>query len=299
MEVLSNNKIRVALIGLALVVVSLIAWTFFSSASKATLPQQAIHDVIYDDAHPKYCIGDIYIPSHTEGTALPAVIVVHGGGWDAGDKNDGSTGLVVSKLVESGFAVFDINYRLQNEDGKYPNNLDDVQQACKFFQTNGPTYGIDPKNISALGISAGAHLALLAAYTENNKNLNLKSVVAIAPATDLTKLFTPTITKYFPANDVVDREQASPLAHISSAVPTLLMHGTSDSTIPFSQSQLLSDNLSAHHKPVKLIAFKNADHNFFLIPGREQERANVEIIRFLKSPLSATNELPDSTTSIY
>ena len=284
----SGRVSEIAKCVLAGMILSLALWTNTYLVNTSVLPPTISYDVVYNPDLAQYCVGDIYQPSHASHSVSPAVIVVHGGGWEAGSKSDGSTGAIVTKLVESGFVVFNINYRLQSEDGAFPHNLNDVNQAVDFLLENAPTYGVDPKNVALLGISAGAHLALLAAYSENRSEKGLRAVVAIAPATDLSKLKSEMILKYFPASDSNRQKLASPLEHANSAISTLLVHGTSDLVVPFEQSELLAAALTRLKKPVELFAIKRGDHNFISSPGREQDEANIEIVRFLRMQDSKT-----------
>lgn len=249
----------------------------------ATLPQNANYDLVYDSTHPQYCMGDLYQPARAEGTALPAVIVVHGGGWEAGSKNDGSTGVLIGKLLDSGFVVFNINYRLKSEDGSFPNNLNDVNQAVTFLEQNAKKYDVDQKGIAILGFSAGAHLALLSAYSGRKSKNRLRAVVAIAPATDLTDLHSAMINKHFPPHDRARQKLASPVEHVDSAISTMLIHGTADSVVPYSQSKLLAASLMRLHKPVQVLLVKGATHNFIAMPGKDQDETNLQIVRFLKT----------------
>ncbi len=258
-------------------------WIHSAIEHPVALPQNANYNLVYDSNHPQYCLGDLYQPPRAVGTALPAVIVVHGGGWESGSKNDGSTGVLIGKLLDSGFVVFNIDYRLESEGGSFPHNLNDVNQSVTFLGENAKKYGVDPKGISILGFSAGAHLALLSAYSVRKSKNGLCAVVAIAPATDLTSLHSAMIIKHFPPHDRARQKLASPVEHVGSAISTMLIHGTLDRVVPYSQSELLAASLMRLHKPVKVLLVKGAPHNFIAVPGKDQDEANFEIVRFLKT----------------
>jgi acetyl esterase/lipase len=267
---------------LAGLILSVAVWLNSSIAGPAALPPRISNDVVYDAELAKFCVGDLYQPARPPNLVSPAVIVVHGGGWEAGSKDDGSTTAIVAKLLESGFVVFNVNYRLQGEGGTFPHNLDDVNHAFEFLICNAAKYRINPKEVSLVGISAGAHLALLAAYSKSWTQSRLCAVVAVAPATDLSKLNSTMILKYFPQSDPNRQKLASPVEYANFAISTLLIHGTLDSVIPFAQSEELAAALDRQHKQVELLAIKGGDHNFIVQPGYEQDRANFEIVRFLK-----------------
>src|SRR5438067_11899727 len=87
---------------------------------------------------------------------FPAAILVHGGGWVAGDKQQYIT-YIFQPLSDAGFAWFSINYRLAPE-FKFPDDSDDVESAISFVRKNAAMYKVDPGKIALIGESAGGHL---------------------------------------------------------------------------------------------------------------------------------------------
>ena len=90
------------------------------------------------------------------GTAC--IVFVHGGGWKGGDKKSAQQN--AAWLVEHGFAVASINYRLTDV-AQWPAQIDDCYEAVRWLREHSEKYGIDPDRIGAFGTSAGAHLAAL------------------------------------------------------------------------------------------------------------------------------------------
>ena len=108
-----------------------------------------------------------------DGQIHPAIIVIHGGHFNAGDFTDLQTD---QDLVCAGFCVFDIEYRLappgrvrgQGRDlGHYPEQTDDVATAIRAARNPAPTsvaFGRVNGRVGAVGGSAGAsHAAYCAA----------------------------------------------------------------------------------------------------------------------------------------
>ncbi len=95
---------------------------------------------------------------------IPLVILIHGGGWDGGARDDPSVGKIGNALLASGFCVASVDYRLAWT-WKFPDPLCDLKAAVRFFRTNAAEFGIDPDRIGVFGHSAGAHLALLLGLT--------------------------------------------------------------------------------------------------------------------------------------
>jgi acetyl esterase/lipase len=106
---------------------------------------------------------DLYIP--TTGTGpFPVAIMVHGGGFMMGDKADG-TGLTgVDQLLDAGYAVASINYRLSSE-AKYPAQINDAKAAVRFLRANAAKYNLNPNKFGAWGASAGGTLVALLGTT--------------------------------------------------------------------------------------------------------------------------------------
>ena len=105
---------------------------------------------------------DIYLPNEGDGP-FPAVLFLHGGGWSGGNKMDAQI-LPFMSGVDRGYAVIGVGYRLI-PNIRYPENLFDVKAALRWLRENAETYLLDPKRIALAGASAGAHLAMMAAFT--------------------------------------------------------------------------------------------------------------------------------------
>ena len=105
---------------------------------------------------------DIYLPNEGGGP-YPAVLFLHGGGWSGGNKKDAQL-LPFIGGVKRGWAVVGLGYRLV-PDIRYPDNLFDVKAALRWLKENADTYLIDPDRVALAGASAGAHLAMMAAFT--------------------------------------------------------------------------------------------------------------------------------------
>jgi acetyl esterase/lipase len=110
---------------------------------------------------------DLYRAS-VNATPRPLVVLVHGGGWWAGNQRAASAFLdfpaVLANLAQRGYVVASIEYRLSGE-APFPAQLLDLQQAVRFLRANAARFGINAAKIALWGISAGAQLAALDAVT--------------------------------------------------------------------------------------------------------------------------------------
>ena len=97
---------------------------------------------------------DVHVPDGVG--PFPTAVLVHGGGWVAGDKQQYIT-YIFQPLSDAGIAWFSINYRLAPK-YKFPADADDVEAAIRFVKSNAAKYKVDPRRIALIGESAGGHL---------------------------------------------------------------------------------------------------------------------------------------------
>jgi triacylglycerol lipase len=116
----------------------------------------SFEDVSYDKRFEATKL-DLFMPDD-DGSARAAVMMIHGGAWASGDKQN-LRGMA-EKLARSGYAAASINYRLL-PDGSFPRMFRDVGCALAFLQRNSGRYHIDPDRIAVMGYSAGGHLSAL------------------------------------------------------------------------------------------------------------------------------------------
>ena len=161
-------------------------------------------------------------------TPTPAVLWIHGGGWERGDKN-GNSG--AQFLANAGFVTASLSYRLSG-DSPFPAAIEDCKCAIRFLRASALKYGIDPDRIGVSGSSAGGHLAELVATADQGAGLegaggwqNLSSKVQAAAAyygvSDLTKQFpldtAQVIVKFFRGTEKEKPElyrKASPIFYV-------------------------------------------------------------------------------------
>jgi acetyl esterase/lipase len=100
-----------------------------------------------------------------------AIVYVHGGAWNGGDKDIVATpfAAVLEHLIsEEGWTVFSINYRVGTA---FPDALLDVNRAVRWVKAHSYEYGIDPDQVVVYGHSAGGHLAAMLGTTWNEPSL--------------------------------------------------------------------------------------------------------------------------------
>ncbi len=126
-------------------------------------------DVVYSTL-PKTPYGrrdlhvDIFRPDDEK--VYPALLMIHGGGWNSGDKSLQVP--MAQQIAKSGYVTIPVEYRLIPE-VVYPAGLHDVKTAIRWVRAHAAEYGIDPDRIAVSGCSAGAQLATLAGVTNGSK----------------------------------------------------------------------------------------------------------------------------------
>jgi acetyl esterase/lipase len=216
-----------------------------------------IKNIEYKNIDGKSLQLDLYKPKNLTET-VPLLVFIHGGSWKSGKRSDYLVYLVA--FAQKGYMTATVSYRLL-KDAPYPACVEDITDAVQWLFKNGETYGYDPERICLIGGSAGAHLAMLAAYGWGEDGLKndsirilenshrIKAVVDIYGPADLTTPYAqsqPLVTNFI-AHPYQERpdlyREASPIRYVSpDDPPTLILHGTSDSLVPISQS----DSLKAH-----------------------------------------------------
>lgn len=227
-----------------------------------------------------YCIAegvelkmDMYYPTSYE-NSLPVVVYVHGGGWTGGDKTKGAGYRFIPALLDRGYLLVAVNYRLAPE-YKFPAHIEDVKCAVRHLREEAETYNLDPNRIGAIGGSAGGHLVALLGVTDESagmegdggyldKSSRVQAVVDMFGPIDPTDACTDGWARQVFGVANCEAEiisLASPLVYVSGDDPPfLILHGDKDELVPLEQSQIFYDSLAAAGIPATLQIVKNAGH---------------------------------------
>ena len=126
-------------------------WAYISANVDVT------RDVVYAKAGTVELKADVYAPANPTSTKQPWVVVIHGGSWMMGQRQDMAQ--FAEALALQGVVGITISYRLAPAN-KWPAMLEDSQGAVRYFKQNAGKYGLDPERVGAAGASAGGHLAM-------------------------------------------------------------------------------------------------------------------------------------------
>jgi acetyl esterase/lipase len=224
----------------------------------------------------------------------PCVIVVHGGSWSSG--NSQQLPELNSYLSAKGYQVAAINYRLAPEN-QTPAPVEDVQQALKFLRLHANSLQIDTNRFALLGRSAGAQIALLAAYTL--KDACIKGVIDFyGPADMVWGYSVPSNPLVMDSRKVMENyiggtysqvpqkyAACSPLVYVGKqSVPTLIIHGGNDVLVAYEHSRRLNIKLQQNGVPHYWLQLPWATHGFdYHLNGPGGQLSTYAVETFLKA----------------
>ena len=123
-------------------------------------------DVVYRKLGNRELKVDIYYPKPKRDDLFPAVLLIHGGGWISGSKENQQP--MAQRLAQEGFVAVTVEYRLSQE-AVYPAGVKDVKAAIDWVRKNAAEFNLDENKVAVLGTSAGAQLATLVGVTPGLK----------------------------------------------------------------------------------------------------------------------------------
>ena len=234
--------------------------------------------------HPRQTV-DLYLPKDAAGdTGL--ILSIHGGAWVSGDKADfGSS--IADYCARHGFATAAMNYRYLSDTVDMDDILDDIGAALATLRSFAAEKGVTLSRVLLTGVSAGAHLSLLYAYSRaDSAPVTPAAVVGYCGPTDLadpnfyngylSDMPVDTINQLMSyttgsevtiANLTNDAVQAalkknSPLYYVNgNTVPKVLGHGKKDTIVPYSNALSLDAALTAAGVRHDFVSYPNSGHD--------------------------------------
>ncbi len=215
---------------------------------------------------------DFHAPADGAEKPAPCVIVIHGGGWNGGDRTQ--VPQLNHWLAQRGFAVAAISYRLAPA-FLWPAPRDDTLLAIAFLKAHASEMGIDPERLVLLGRSAGGQIAEAVGYGANDPAI--RGVVGLYAPSDLNfgyahareddAIGSPQLMRQFlggtPATARANYDSASAMEHVNRhSPPTLLLHGQLDPLVWHRHSVRLSAQLAGLGVPCAFVSLPWATHGF-------------------------------------
>lgn len=214
------------------------------------------NNVRYRDGSSAAWTFDLAMPPNSTGKPRPAIVVIHGGGWIEGDKSSFSQAEKlppgnIRDFAAQGFVAVTVNYRLSAE-APFPAAVHDCKNVVRYLRAHAADYAIDLERIGVWGNSAGGHLALMLAMTEDvlelegdgpyrDQSSRVQAVCSDSGPIDLLHQHEHnqirTVIERFlkgpPTDDrLADYRKASPFTFVSSKLPPmLLIYGVDDEQV--------------------------------------------------------------------
>jgi acetyl esterase/lipase len=240
-------------------------------------------------------LADVTMPT-VKGT-YPAVLLVHGGGWMTGRKEQ--MGAVAERLAKRGYTAVSINYRLAPKH-KFPAQIEDCKAALRWMRSNAEKYRIDPLKIAGYGFSAGGHLVALLGTSDTTHGLEGPDAKADAPSTRLQcvvaggapcdfRLLPPDMKMLAYWLGGTRREKPTAYANASPAKfiskddpPTFFFHGSNDRLVPKLSPTLMAAQLTAAGVEVEFYTVPDAGHMKSFFDPTAADKATAFLDKHLK-----------------
>jgi len=255
------------------------------------------HDVAYlpGDRSEK---ADLYFPLvMPKEQRLPAVVIIHGGGFNDGDKDRPREINIGRTLALHGYVGMSINYKLTkgHKGATWPQPVYDAKAAVRWLRMNARRLGLDAERIGVVGGSAGGMLAAMLAVTGPTDPFD-----AASPYPEVSAAVSCAIDLYGPVDLVHHHDfkmfgrtvaeapklyrSGSPVHYVDARdAPLLIIHGTADKTVPYSQSVTFAEVLARAGAEHELVLIPDAPHTFDLEPPQRDLRPLV--LAFLEKHL--------------
>ena len=217
---------------------------------------------------------DAYLPADRSIDSTKVIILIHGGSWVSGDKSELTTFVNTLQIGLPKYAIFNINYRLS----KYPANLfptqeNDINSAITFIFNNAKTKYLISNKYAFVGVSAGAHLAMLQGFKYNSV-VQPKVVASFSGPSDLidmynnpvdgNKLISQGLASAIgatPSMNAIIYNTSSPVNYITKTSPaTILFQGGKDPYVSATQSTAVQSKLTNAGVVNQYVFYQNQAH---------------------------------------
>ncbi len=262
-------------------------------------------DVIYKDTNGVSLALDIYGPIRQVYKSSPVLLYVHGGSFAYGDKNiPNSLSPILDTFREQGYTIISTSYELMKNEENFNKQISDIKDTIRWIYKNKSSYNLDTNEIGVIGISSGAHLSLMASYSNEDQFIDdtelskysskVKYLIDFAGPTDLKLLNTRglnyDLSKIFSSitnkEDIL--EKYNPISYVNSKIPnTLIIHSNLDSTVPYESSQKLYNKCVEVNAKAKLISLNSTAHDLSDISNDDIISISEGLLKFVifNSPL--------------
>lgn len=258
----------------------------------ANLAGQTLKDIEYGQADGVTLKLDAHVP---EGPGpFPTAILVHGGGWEGGDKQTYIT-YIFEPLTQAGFTWFSIDYRLAPRH-PFPAAIDDVRRAIRYVKENAARFKVDLERVALIGESAGGHLVSYIG-ARHDPRTSVNAVVSFYGIHDFVSFVAHHGGTQKNAGQFLEVERlkfdtvpkligASPIAFVNAGMPPFLfIHGTKDKSVPYQQSVDMCDAMKAKGVACDIVAVEGVHGMDHWEPEPSLHAYKQQMIDWLKKTL--------------
>lgn len=263
-------------------------------AVAAEEPYQVVRDQVYVERDSGPLATDVYTP-RGDGP-FPAMIVVHGGAWASGTREQLAG--IAQGFARAGYTSAAISYRLAPQQ-QFPAQIYDCQAAVRWLRSHAAKYKVDPDRIGGFGYSAGGHLvALLGAMDDDDfrdagvpadaPSARLQVVIAGGAPCDFRVLPADSQRLAYwlggtPAEKPDAYERASPTSYVTSDDPPMFFfHGGGDNLVPIRSPRRMVERLKGAGVPVEFYEVPSAGHLGAIVDAKALQHAVAFADRHLK-----------------
>lgn len=243
---------------------------------------------------------DIYSPKDLQ-QPVAAVFCIHGGGWAGGKRQDAAD--LAKRAAARGYVAIAPSYRLAPKH-VFPAQIEDCKCAVRWVRAHAEELHVDTNRVGAIGLSAGAHLAMLLGTMDKDDGLEgeggwadqsskVQVVVSFVGPTNLQSELpevSQQIVRNFIGGSATDKAEdyrrASPVTYVNQGdAPHLLFVGTKDPLVPYEQAFEMTTALDKAQVSGRVEFLLGAGHGW---PGKELERTLDGTWEFLDIHLKAS-----------
>lgn len=229
---------------------------------------------------------DVFMPVRSSSSpALPGVVLVHGGGWRSGTRDNLAP--MAIRLAERGYVAATISYRLSDE-ARYPAAIHDVKAAIRWLRTHAVEYQLDPRHIAVAGGSAGGQIAALAGVTNDRPEFDpqaqhsavssaVQAIINIDGLSDFTSEEArkyeddprkqPSAAGAWFGGTYAEKPElwkdASPLIHVNKNTPPILFIGSAQRRYSLGRDEMV-EKLNALGTANQTVLLPDTPHSFWL-----------------------------------
>jgi acetyl esterase/lipase len=259
----------------------------FIRIARSQLPPsvRALRNITYIQRGEHALQLDLYLPAKPASAALPAIVLVHGGGWQTGVRENFTP--MAIRMAEHGFAAATVSYRLSPEAG-YPAAIHDVKAALRWMRAHAGDYGIDPARIAVGGGSAGGQIASLVGVTGGIAGFDpdgagsrvssaAQAIVNIDGLSDFTSEAArkeednpakqPSSAGLWFGGRYAEREalwrEASPTFYVGARTPPILFIRSAQARFSVGREEMV-EKLKAQNVPTRTVLLPDTPHSFWL-----------------------------------